>query len=201
MFVTSSSEYDVTFEDEYQRARRRRMLAAQVAAEQEPPKVSDALVHNRHLGTGISTNVAQGESPEPRGKDERPRETLIHAWDTTPIEFTRRLKRAEFKVRRKSSRLEMAVAFLKRELAAGPTSARVIYERGARVGLCERTTDRAKSEAQIRSKRLKTDRGMHWVWYLPGTEPFSLDDRVSDDGKLGAGGSTPEGNHRDERSS
>lgn len=75
--------------------------------------------------------------------------------------------------------MDGAVAFLKRELAAGPTSARVIYERGARAGLSERTIDRAKREAQIESKRLKTDRGMQWFWCPPGMEPASLDQCVS----------------------
>ena len=154
MCATSSSDCDVTFEDEYQRARRRRMLVARMAAKPVPPKVDGALVHDRHAGTAISATVAQGESPkpEPGGTDEPPRATLIRASNTTPIEVTRRPERAEFRVRQKLSRLEMAVAFLKRELAAGPTPARVIYERGARVGLSE-AHDRPGQEGSRRSDR------------------------------------------------
>ena len=73
----------------------------------------------------------------------------------------------------------MAVAFLKRELAAGPTSARVIYERGARVGLSD-APQTGQTGGQIGSKRLKTARGMQWLWYLPGMEPSPLDDCVSE---------------------
>lgn len=166
---------DPIFDDEYQRARRRRMLAAGLTVKPGPTRADGTRVHDCHVGTGITPKDATVEPPEPRAAEERPRGHLIRDSGINLNEVTRLQRRAGHQVRRGSRRLEVAVAFLKRELAAGPTPARVIYERAARAGLSERTIDRAKREAQIASKRLKADRGMQWFWHLPGMEPSSLD--------------------------
>jgi hypothetical protein len=179
MSAAISTAGDLDFEDDYQRARRMRMRAAGLAGNPEPTKVGRAPVHSSHEGTEVLPKDAQAENPEPRAVEERPLATHNRASDLTPSESPRSGGRAEVRSRQKLSRLERAVALLKQELAAGPASARVIYERGARAGLSERTIDRAKREAQVESKRIKTDRGMRWFWCLPSMEPGSLDQCVS----------------------
>jgi hypothetical protein len=166
---------DLIFEDEYQRARRRRMRTAGLTAKPAPSKAGGALVHDRDARAGVTRKDVLYECPGPRAFEERPRATLTRSSDVTPSEVMELREGAEVRGRQKPSCWGEAVAFLKRELAAGPTPARVIYERGARIGLSERTIDRAKDGANIGSKRLKTGQGMQWFWCLPGIEPSSLD--------------------------
>ena len=103
---------------------------------------------------------------------------------------------AETAARQKSSRLQDAISFLKQKLAGGAVAADEIKVRGEAEGLSERTLTRAKSEAQIGSKKFKTDRGSQWFWYLPGMEPASLDECLSDDGESRAGELEPDEDQR-----
>jgi hypothetical protein len=132
---------DAAFDDDYQRARRRRMLADRVTASPEPAKLGSDLVHDRHEGAGTPANDAQGKPPQPKpaGFEEPPRETLGRASEIITCAVTGLREVAPALSPRKSSRLVRAVTFLKQELAAGPTSAKVIYGRGAGAGLSERT--------------------------------------------------------------
>jgi hypothetical protein len=84
-------------------------------------------------------------------------------WEPDPVSLTvDEVLAAETRARHKTSSLDEAVAYLKQALTLGPMPVHEVYKSGAKVGLSERTLDRAKKAVEIESVKFKTKQGMKY---------------------------------------
>ena len=135
--------------------------------------VKDASDSTRRLFLTVKNNLAC----DTKGLAFRLADGKRVEWEPEPVHISAdEALAAENKARQQPGKRDTAIEFLRELLSAGPMYVKRVYTLGGTRGLSERTLDRAKSKAGIKSQKLMTPPGMRSFWHLPDMEPHSYDE-------------------------